>query len=155
MSIVKTTLNTRENIKTEISQQPKLIWPKACLEKNFEKWTPSQPSAHICACYIHNQSVDWSRHLCESNDELFIRSNGDHVSILVSPGYREDLLLQLRKHKAQLLLQVGQAGAHFLVHHKPSQLIFCFFVFQDNFDSNIVNHLDLSLFISCSVLLKL
>ena len=53
MSIVKTTLNTRENIKTEIYQQPKLIWPKACLEKkNFEKWKPSQRSAHICACYL-------------------------------------------------------------------------------------------------------
>ena len=49
---MKTTLNTRENIKTEIYQQPKLIWPKACLEKkNFEKWTPSQRSAHICACF--------------------------------------------------------------------------------------------------------
>ena len=52
LSIVKTTLNTRENIKTEIYQQPKLIWPKACLEKkNFEKWKPSQRSAHICACF--------------------------------------------------------------------------------------------------------
>ena len=55
MSIVKTTLNTRENIKTEISQQPKLIWPKACLENNnFEKWTPSQLSAHICACLVND-----------------------------------------------------------------------------------------------------
>ena len=50
MSVVKPTLNTMENIKTKISQQPKLIWSKAWLEKNFEKYTPSQPSAHICAC---------------------------------------------------------------------------------------------------------
>ena len=58
LSIVKTTLNTRENIKTEIYQQPKLIWPKACLEKkNFEKWKPSQRSAHICACFFRPQGA--------------------------------------------------------------------------------------------------
>ena len=63
MSIVKPTLNTRENIKTEISQQPKLIWLNAWLEGNkLDKWTPSQPSAHICACFIFHskQFLLWS-----------------------------------------------------------------------------------------------
>ena len=45
MSIVKTTLNTRENTKTDLAKS-------LFRDFFFEKWTPSQPSAHICACFF-------------------------------------------------------------------------------------------------------
>merc|ERR1711994_325354 len=45
----------------------------------------------------NNQLVHRSRHFSECNDQLFIHSNGNIITIFIGPVDRKDLLLELRE----------------------------------------------------------
>ena len=69
---------------------------------------------------LHNQLADRTLHLSQSNEKIFITSNGDVISFTVSPEYREVLLPKLWKDSSQFSLKVLEVSDKFLRDKEPS-----------------------------------
>merc|ERR1719367_2572052 len=74
-------------------------------------------AAHSCSQLVHGACQ-----LGQGQDQLLVSVDGDSISILVRPGNGEEFFRKDGENGDELLLDVDEAGAHILVHHKPPHL---------------------------------
>merc|ERR1719481_1082767 len=124
-----------------LSTQVKVITHHALVPESFDRLVTSITSdprmnrstlllilrSFLLTSWLDMESVEGPWHRSQRNHQLLISGNSNHVTIRISPGDNEvRSWAKTWEHGGELLLEVGEAGADILLHHKPPD--FCVYL---------------------------